>query len=245
MSETKKPVKRPVKFAKRILLIVILLLVAFVCGIFWKGHNPSKTVTNTVTEEQIKEEVSAISEWATLEYAYTNVGKFENTIDFYGWNVPFTTKSFIITYNGIMKLGVDMDQLEISIDGNVIYITMPQAEVLSHVIDESSLEVLDETKNIFNPIQIEDYTGFATEEKQVMEAKARSNGLFLDAENRTKDQLKAFIEGSLDEGQDYTVKFIDSTVSSTATDPSSETSQTSSVENAEASSLPANSRASA
>ena len=36
-------------------------------------------------------------------YYYTNMGRFENQVDFYGWKVPFTTKSFIVSYDGVIK----------------------------------------------------------------------------------------------------------------------------------------------
>ncbi len=42
---------------------------------------------------------------------------------------------------------------------------------------EDSLEVYDETRNLFNPITIEDYTGFTADQKQSIEAKATENGL--------------------------------------------------------------------
>ncbi|MFQ9072278.1 MAG: DUF4230 domain-containing protein [Faecalibacillus faecis] len=36
-------------------------------------------------------------------------------------------------------------------------ITLPAAKILSHEIDEKSIEVYDESSNIFNQISINDY----------------------------------------------------------------------------------------
>ncbi|WP_370807359.1 DUF4230 domain-containing protein [Faecalibacillus intestinalis] len=40
------------------------------------------------------------------------------------------------------------------------------AKILSHEIDENSIEVYDESSNIFNQISINDYKSFATKEKE-------------------------------------------------------------------------------
>ena len=73
------------------------------------------------------------------------VGKFLNT------------KTFIITYNGSIKAGIDLKQAKISIDNDQLNITLPAAKILSHEIDEKSIEVYDESSNIFNQISINDY----------------------------------------------------------------------------------------
>ena len=49
------------------------------------------------------------------------------------------------------------------------------------IIDEDSLEIYDETKNIFNPITLSDYNGFQADQKAAMEAKAVENGLLTQA----------------------------------------------------------------
>lgn len=41
-----------------------------------------------ITSDLIGQQLEAVSELATVEYHYTNMGKFENQVDFYGWKVP-------------------------------------------------------------------------------------------------------------------------------------------------------------
>lgn len=58
-----------------------------------------------------------------------------------------------------------MDKIKIEINNNTITVSIPDIEILSNEIDESSIEVYDETKNVFNPISINDYTKFAKKQK--------------------------------------------------------------------------------
>ena len=122
-----------------------------------------------MTSDLLSQQIQDISELATVEYNYTNMGKFENQATFYGWKVPFTTKSFIISYDGKIKAGVDMTQVEVNVSKKKIKVTVPKAKILSHEIDEKSIEVFDETKNIFNQISITDYNQFAIDQKDKME----------------------------------------------------------------------------
>lgn len=189
-----------------IVVVVVLLLAAFVGGILFQNQSAPEDTAPTITSEQIMQEIGAISEFATLEYRYTNVGKFEDQKDFYGWSVPLTTKSFIITYDGAMKLGL-RKPVSVEITGQQIRIALPPAEILSHEIHEDTLEVLDQTKNIFNQIQIEDYTTFAVDQKLVMETKARDNGLFEEAQAKAEEQLGAFLRSLPGIREEYEVVF--------------------------------------
>lgn len=134
-------------------------------GKIWpSGESPTK-----VTSDLLSQQIQSISELATVEYSYTNMGKFENQATFYGWKVPFTTKSFIISYDGKIKAGIDMSLVEVKMNNEKIDIHIPKAKILTHEIDEKSIEVFDETHNIFNQISITDYNQFAIDQKENME----------------------------------------------------------------------------
>lgn len=199
---------------KRALLALIVLLAvaaAFVGGalftLFNRPEEPEETEP-VMTAETLEKEIQGIAQYASLEYRYTNVGRFEDRVDFYGWQVPFTTKNFIITYDGAMRLGIDGSDIQVSLAGSEIRIQLPAVRVLSHEIREDTLEVLDQSKNIFNQIQIEDYTSFATDQKQVMEQKAVDSGLFEEAADLAQRQLGDFLQALPGIRDTYTVTFV-------------------------------------
>lgn len=198
--ETSRPRKRW-KFR----LWPIVLFLALMAGSFIMGavltHQESEPV---ITADLLGQQLRDIQELSTVEYHYTNMGRFENQKDFYGWKVPFTTKSFIVAYDGVIKAGVDLSQMEVTVQDKTITVTLPEGKILSHEIDENSLEVFDESKNIFNPIRIEDYTGFTADQRASMEERATEEGLLTAASERARTLVEQFI-AALPNAQEYTI----------------------------------------
>jgi len=188
---------------KNILIIIVIALVFFSIGKFW----PSNEVPTQMSSELLSNQIQSISELATVEYNYTNMGKFENHNTFYGWEVPFTTKSFIISYDGKVKAGIDMTQVEVKLNNKKIDITMPTAKILSHEIDEKSIEVFDETQNIFNQISIKDYHQFTIDQKEKIEKNVTEKGLITEAQEKAKTAISTFIKTSYQLDDEYKIEF--------------------------------------
>ena len=204
MSETTQTVRRFGKLKRR--AILALLLIAVVAGAFFLGGvMAGRDSQPQITSALLGQRLNAIQELATQEYHYTNMGRFQNQLDFYGWKVPFTTKSFIVAYDGVIKAGVDLSELQVEVSGKTISVTLPEGKILSHDIDEESLEVFDETKNIFNPIQIEDYTGFTADQKASMEERAIDEGLLTAASERARTVVEEFLS-AFPGAEEYTIR---------------------------------------
>lgn len=186
---------------KNIFVIVVIAAIFFFVGKVW----PSGEEPTTITSDLLSQQIQSISELASVEYNYTNMGKFENQATFYGWKVPFTTKSFILSYDGKIKAGIDMSLVEVEMHNNNIDITIPQAKILSHEIDEKSIEVFDETRNIFNQISITDYNQFAIDQKESMESKAKEKGLLNEAQDKAKKTIKTFVESMFSTDNEYKI----------------------------------------
>ena len=161
---------------------------------------PPPVLTGRVLEERLQ----AVQQLVSVEYFYTNMGSFENQKDFHGWKVPFTTKRFIVSYDGVIKAGVDLAQAKARVRGNTVTVTLPGAAILSHEIPEDSIQVFDESSNVFNPIRIQDYTGFTKEEKAAVEKRAVESGLLDTAGEKARTAVKAFL-GLLPELEGYTL----------------------------------------
>ncbi|MBU5434925.1 DUF4230 domain-containing protein [Pseudoflavonifractor sp. MSJ-37] len=172
-------------------LILVLIAAAALTAAFLLGGILSRRETEPViTSELLGQQLTDIQELSTVEYHYTNMGRFEDQVDFYGWKVPFTTKSFIVAYDGTIKAGTDLSGMDIQVSGDRISVTLPAPEILSHEIDEDSIQVYDQTHNIFNQIEISDYTGFTADQKSGVEEKAIDNGLLTAAKERSEAAVK-------------------------------------------------------
>ena len=179
-----KPRRMGLKMKILLILLTLLLicgavLAAFLCGL----RQASQAAEPQITGDLLASRLRSVQELVTVSYYYTNMGRFENQVDFYGWKVPFTTKSFIVSYDGVIKAGVDLEQLQVSIGGGEVTVTLPESRIISHEIPEDSLEVFDESDNLFNHITIEDYTAFTRDQKSAMEQRA-VDGVLLDRANQ-------------------------------------------------------------
>ena len=187
--------------------IIAILLVAIL--IFYAGTRfDEPKITATGLTQQLQE----IEELATMSYNYTKVGKFSDNLKFNGWDIPLTQKSFLITYNGKLKAGIKMDKIKISIENNTIIVSIPEIEILSNEIDENSIEVYDETKNVFNPISISDYTAFAKKQKETVAEEAIENGLLSEAATKTQSTIKKYLNAipGISDSYEIEVKFLES-----------------------------------
>ncbi|MDE6314650.1 MAG: DUF4230 domain-containing protein [Lachnospiraceae bacterium] len=134
------------------------------------GENISAAVDLSL----ITNELRTMGELTTVEYLYTDAGKFTDLKQIKGIDIPLTTKSFLIKWNGVIKAGLDVTEIKIYTEENAktIVVQIPQAEILSHEIDNDSLETLDEHNNIFNKITVDDVNSFIGESKKFMEQRA-------------------------------------------------------------------------
>lgn len=194
------------KQGKLIIFGVILAIVCFAVGFFSGGREEKPPVLSSITVEN---QLQQISQLATVRYSYTNMGQFENSNEFYGIKLPFTTKSFIVAYDGTITAGVDLTQAKVTVTDQKVTIALPAPQILSHEVDPNSLEVFDETTSIFNPITIEDYTGFQADQQGVMEDKAIQGGLLTQAKDQAEAAIGGLITPLLQEGQTLEITVAD------------------------------------
>lgn len=185
-----------------VIAILLVCVVIFFAGAFFGNRQSEPVITSTALTQQLQE----VNDLAVLEYNYTKVGKFENSLTLNGWNIPLTKKSFLLTYAGKLTAGVSMEDAQVNVNNSTITVTLPEVEILSNVIDENSIEVYDETKNIFNPISIEDYTAFATQQKAAVEEEAIENGLLSEAATKTQSAFQKFLNMIPDIQENYEIK---------------------------------------
>ena len=186
---------------KKILFILIFILIAFISGIFFANKQAEPEITSTLIQNRIEQ----ASDLVTTKYHYTKVGKFENSLNLNGWSIPLTNKYFILTFAGEIQLGTDLSKANIEISDSTIHVTVDKPTVISNSIDESSIEVYDETKNIFNPISVSDYKAFAVKQKEKALSEAKKKGLMKTAQENTKKSIKQIIS-IIPDTDDYNIE---------------------------------------
>ena len=143
-------------------------------------------------------QIRNIANLSTLECYYHNVAKSEKSKGTGISNVGEMDRKFWIEYTGVVKLGIDMSQIEMEIDENNITITIPQAKVLGVTIDEKSWneESIIASEDGINPnkIESEDVTLAINIAQEKMKETAESNATMLNnAQMRAKSLIENYI----------------------------------------------------
>lgn len=159
----------------------------------------------------INEKIQDIGELATIEYLYTYAGKFEDPAKIFGKDIPIsiTTKSFIAKWDGSIKVGVDISKVTAEVDESTkeIIVHIPKAKILSHEINDESMETLDEKNGMFNKLKVEDIRKFDAISKDAMEQKAIKNGILDEAFENAKEIIYKLIDTDVVEDLEYVITF--------------------------------------
>ncbi|MBE5961409.1 MAG: DUF4230 domain-containing protein [Lachnospiraceae bacterium] len=199
-----------------VIVLVFLVLIAAIFGAklgmdYQQKKADESNHRQAITSDILHQQMEQIGELATVSYFYTNMGKFEDALQLFDRDVPLTKKSFTISYDGVIKAGVKLSEVGVSVAGNEIIIEIPQATIVSNDIDMESVVVYDEKSSIFNGLSTEDVTSFLNKQNILIEEKAMNNGILDTARQNAMSTLKLLIgrvveDDTYEEG--YTVQVV-------------------------------------
>lgn len=196
------------EFKKRIVsvMLVVLVVLGIVGGYYFTHRDNGKPkITNETVGVQIKE----LKELSTIQYKYKEVVSREDWNTLFNFKLPFTKSSFIVSYTGILKIGIDLAETKINVDegSKTIKITLPESKILSNELDFKSLKVYDEKNSIFNPIKVEDYTEFTQGGKENAEKDARESGVFEQSKEVAKKIITEMLNTTKEIKENYKIVF--------------------------------------
>ncbi|SDL85379.1 Protein of unknown function [Corynebacterium mycetoides] len=193
-------------------ILAVILIAALVLAI-WRpalfGLGPTR-----ISEDQIGASFKEIAELSVEEYAYSNVGTFDQRgFQVAGRTVPFTGRNFLVTYDGSVKAGLkDAEQVSVDIDdtARTLTVTLPQVDITANTIDPASISVYDQSMNPLNQVKVEDVAGFLAEQESRAADKAVQEGLLeragARADELARSHAEALIEGTAMAGYAVEVK---------------------------------------
>ena len=205
MEKTNKKIKRLAVFC----FVVCMLFSA--CG--KKEEAPKEDLSLT--------QMKSICELATLKCYYHNVAKITKEKEVLWWD---TTAELWIEYSGIVKLGVDITNLDMQVDGNQVMITMPKAKVLSCQVDQTSLDKDSYYTNReglgAEKINADDQTeAIKTAQENMLENVESDESLLQQAQNRAQELLEQYVKNVGNAiGKTYEVSFVAAEDAGTNTD---------------------------
>lgn len=175
---------------KKIVLLLALILLA---GTLLSCSTPRVAATPNLSQ------IRSICNLATLECYYHNVAKSVKEAGSGLSHLGETDRAFWIEYTGIAKIGIDMSEVHMTVEGEHVAVFIPNAKLLSIDISETDLNessYISSGDSWFNKNKItaEDQTNAIHEAQQKMAESVRNNtALLLNAQDRAKDLIENYI----------------------------------------------------
>ena len=158
---------------------------------------------STVTMVEIESAMSRIGELTTVSYDYSGVTFASDYSQIIDWDVPFTRNMLAVEYDGTIRVGYTVSDIEFVVDdeSQTITVTLSEMEVFSHEITAREVEWED---NILNHISPDAVTNILDEARDEELEAAFDAGLAQEAE----DSAEAIILDILSKLCDYEVEFV-------------------------------------
>jgi len=199
-----------------VLLSLVCLYSACSVSIETKETTAAETTTATtttatetsVTEVELMEsqkpnitQIRSICKLATLSCYYHDVAKSVKEAGTGIWHKGEKDRKFWTEYTGVAKIGVDMSKghMEIEDKTKTVTIYIPEAEILSIKVDETSVAdpIVEGDDSILwykNEISADDITGAVKDAQDDITAQIQNNSTILvNAQDRAKELIENYI----------------------------------------------------
>jgi hypothetical protein len=139
--------------------------------------------------------IEQVVELSTSKYNYSNIVTITKDKSFKNIKIPFTEKSFIIKYNGVIKGGVNSKDIDInSIDKDSITIDITNCSIIDHYIDEENIYIYDVKNALFNRVEVNEVIEELANSKKEYEEKVIKEGFMEDIKSSTKKSLESSLK---------------------------------------------------
>lgn len=230
-SNKKTKIPKTVKTSTFVMVLIIIGLVITVAILIMKkgdGSNsdepvptsiPEPTTTPivisteepfTVTPYTIREVVSPAAELVSYKYFYTDAGVYEKSATVFNHKVPFTTDKTVYTYSGVIRVGVNLNKVDIQVDNDAktIQITLDEPAIISNQIDNDTFQAYDVKNSIFTSIDISEFVAFKdTLEDNQAEKLKKNSEFWKQANSSTENTISSLIKAS-GQADDYTISYV-------------------------------------
>ena len=163
------------KPALKIIAILLIICVTSVTTALVMKKLYTNTKQTSITSEFVEQQISEISELATLHHHYRKNANYQDAkklLEYMpDWRINKSIKEFSLVYEGDVKLGYNLKDIKILVEPNTqsIFIYLPEPKILSHSIDFESIQILWERQGWFNNIRFEDFKQFFISEQKKYE----------------------------------------------------------------------------
>lgn len=209
---------------------VVLVLTLIVAGVWMFGRKPKVvaqtlasdnvqvtkpqftpiTVEKVISAEVISDGLRELGKLVTEEYYFTDVLSYSSALKLFKTvSLPFTTSSFLVSYDGVVTAGLDFEKIEVAKDetAKIITVSLPAAEIMNVDIDPESFVLHSEKSGLGNPVSASDYNQSLVELESTAREKALAKGLLERADENAQKVIAHFVDSLLEPGI-YIVRYV-------------------------------------
>ena len=178
-------------------LVAVLLIIGIGLGGYFTYNllNENKKEEQMINKEtKILDTITEMLELNTIKYHYSNIIDIEKDKRINDIKLPFTEKSFMIRYEGIINGGVDIKDLSINIKNNkAIEININKVKIIDHYIKDDSMYVYDTKQSIFNKVEIQEVLDDISKYKKEYEEKLIAEGFLDEVKKSVESEIKVLL----------------------------------------------------
>lgn len=174
-----------------ILLPIVILVITASYSIYRYKNNQNIYKDTT----KVMDTISQVLDINTVKYNYSNVITVKKDKSINEVKIPFTEKSFVVKYNGVVNAGVKPENIKVvKNDGNDITIEVKKCEILDHYIDDNNFYIYDIKSSIFNKLKVQEIIDDVNKYKKEYENKLIQEGFMDEVKNNTKLSIENILE---------------------------------------------------
>lgn len=174
-----------------IILPIVILGIIVSCSIYRYKNNQNIYKDTT----KVIDTISQVLDINTVKYNYSNVVTVKKDKSINEIKIPFTEKSFVVKYDGVVNAGVKPENIKVvKNDGNDITIEIKKCEILDHYIDDDNFYVYDIKSSIFNKLKVQEIIDDVSKYKKEYEDKLIKEGFIDEVKNNTKLSIENILK---------------------------------------------------
>jgi hypothetical protein len=172
----------------RFLLLILSICIVLVVSVSYNFIYSEKAPEDT---SKVLDAIEEVIEVSTTKYTYSNIITVTKDKSFNNIKIPFSEKSYIIKYEGVIKGGIDVSDVNI-IDNtrDSISLEIDKCSIMDHYIDDENVYVYDIKNSIFNKVEVNEVFEELSKHKEEYEAKVIEEGLMEEVKTNTKKSLE-------------------------------------------------------
>lgn len=189
------------KKAKQIVVGVLVIIIALAIA-FPFLYNGNAKADTTVMIATIKKS----SELTTAKISFTGMTEYKDE----GIKV-LNSSDFIMVYKATARIGIDVEKVEVESNNikKIVYVEIPQAEVLDVKVDGKTIKYFDEKFALFNVDEREDAAEALALAEKGAKKEIEKMGTLEMADNQFEALIKGILANAIPKGYTIEVKIKD------------------------------------